>query len=270
MSQFTLQSSKITAQHFLEDLGGGIELDMIEVPGGTFLMGSLEDEPEREENEGPQHEVTVSTFTLGRYPVTQAQWRVVASMEQVERELEAEPSDFKGDDRPVEKVNWNDAVEFCQRLSNHTSRDYRLPSEAEWEYACRGGKSTPFYYGKTLTPELANYFCSSTYDNGPEGEPMGETSSIGQFPANAFGLSDMHGNVFEWCQDHYHDSYKEAPVDGSAWIDKNLKENQLRILRGGSWYSNPGFCRSAQRSINRPDYRNINIGFRVVCVAPRT
>lgn len=269
MPQFTLQPSKITVQHFIEDLGDGVELDMVLVPGGIFLMGSPEDELERSNDEA-LHEVNVPNFIMGRYPITQAQWRSVARLEPVERELEADPSNFEGDGRPVEQVSWEDATEFCQRLSNHTGRDYRLPSEAEWEYACRAGKSTPFYYGKTLTSKLANYHCSNTYDNGPAGEPIGETSPVGQFPANAFGLSDMHGNVYEWCQDHYHGSYEDAPVDGNAWGDENPEEDQLRILRGGSWITSPYHCRSAFRNWCGPGDRLNSVGFRVICVAPRT
>ena len=126
-----IQRRKITVQHFTEDLGGGIGMDMILVNGGTFIMGSPDDEPEREDDEGPQHEVTVLTFVMGRYPVTQAQWKAVAAMERVKDELDPDPSHFKGDERPVENVSWFDAIEFCQRLSRHTQRTYRLPSEAE-------------------------------------------------------------------------------------------------------------------------------------------
>ncbi|NJR63880.1 MAG: formylglycine-generating enzyme family protein, partial [Cyanobacteria bacterium CRU_2_1] len=183
--------------------------------------------------------------------------------------LERNPSRFKRDKRPVEQVSWHDAVEFCDRLSTHTEREYRLPTEAEWEYACRAGTQTPFYFGNTLTTDLANYNGDYTYNDGPKGKNRKETTPVYQFrSANAFGLSDMHGNVDEWCQDHWHSSYEGAPTDGSAWLSKN--NNDYRVYRGGSWSYYPRNCRSAYRFYNSPDYTNFSIGFRVVCSAPRT
>ncbi|WP_397194754.1 formylglycine-generating enzyme family protein [Nodosilinea sp. FACHB-141] len=270
-SALTLRRTPRTAHGFVEPLlvgGDALPLHMVLVPGGTFLMGSSDDEPERKEDEGPQHEVTVPPFFMGRYPVTQAQWRVVAAMSQVKRELHPDPSRFKGDNRPVEQVSWYDAVEVCARLSAHTSRQYRLPSEAEWEYACRAGTITPFYFGNTLTTEVANYKGNSTYADGPEGEYRAETTPVDHFGiANAFGLCDTHGNVNEWCQDHWHDSYAGAPTDGSAWIEGGNPDK--RILRGGSWYDLPRYCQSAHRYPYVPDYLSYFLGFRVVCSAPR-
>ncbi len=188
---------------------------MMSIPAGTFLMGSPENELKRESNEGPQHEVRVSQFFMARYLVTQAQWRAVAEMSPVERELDVDPSSFKGANRPVEKVSWDDAVEFCARLSAHTGRPYRLPTEAEWEYACRAGTKTPFHFGETITTDLANYRgtdseeynWSGSYGSGPKGEYREETTVVDHFDvANAFGLCDMHGNVWEWCQDISHDN----------------------------------------------------------------
>ena len=144
-------------------------------------MGSPENEPERQEREGPQHEVTVPSFFLGRYPVTQSQWRAVAAMPQVKRELNPEPSNFKGDNLPVERVSWYESVEFCDRLSTKTGRPYRLPSEAEWEYACRAGTTTPFHFGRTLTTEVANYNGNYTYADGPKGEYRKTTTPVDQF-----------------------------------------------------------------------------------------
>ncbi|MGF1520657.1 MAG: formylglycine-generating enzyme family protein [Nodosilinea sp.] len=266
----TLRRTPRTAQGFVEPLlavGEALPLHMVLVPGGIFLMGSPDDEPEREEREGPQHKVTVLPFFIGRYSVTQSQWRVVAAMPQVERELKTDPSSFKGDNRPVEQVSWYDAEEFCARLSAHTNRQYRLPSEAEWEYACRAGTTTPFYFGNTLTTEVANYNGNYTYADGSKGEYREETTPVDHFGiANAFGLCDMHGNVWEWCQDHWHDNHEGAPTDGSAWIEGG--DSDGRILRGGSWYSNPRYCRSAYRGNFEPVNRYINIGFRVVCSAP--
>jgi len=224
---------------------------------------------------------------MGKYAVTQAQWQAVAAMPQVNQALNPDPSRFKGNDRPVEKVSWHDAVEFCNRLSHHTGKQYRLPSEAEWEYACRAnpvasagsfrageavgsGTVTPFHFGETITPELANYDGNYTYGSGPKGVYRAQTTVVGSFPANAFGLSDMHGNVWEWCLDHWHDSYENAPTDGSAWIDLNAKTDARRVRRGGSWDNDPRDCRSATRYYVNPGFDFDNFGFRVVCAAPRT
>ncbi|NEQ29581.1 MAG: SUMF1/EgtB/PvdO family nonheme iron enzyme, partial [Leptolyngbya sp. SIO4C5] len=261
------------AEYRREDLGNGITLDMVLISGDSFLMGSPEHEERRRDSEGPQHEVTVPTFWMGKYPVTQAQWQAVAAFPKVERDLETNPSQFKGDDRPVEQVNWHEAVEFCARLAKKSGRDYRLPSEAEWEYACRAGTTTPFAFGKTITTELANYrgtdltYEGTTYPgkygDGPLGSYRQETTPVGSFPANAFGLYDMHGDVWEWCQDHWHESYEEASDDGSAWISSG--ESKYRLVRGGSWYHDPGNCRSAGRNGIISAYRGSVISFRVVC-----
>jgi len=244
-----------------------VDLEMVAIPGGTFSMGSPADEPARGESEGPQHDVRVPPFCMGRYPVTQAQWRAVAAMPQVER-IKAAPSRFNGDLRPVEQVSWYDAVEFCARLSAHTGRQYRLPTEAEWEYACRAGTTTPFHFGETISSDLATYKGRNVYADGPAGEDAKATTPIDHFGlANAFGLSDMHGNVWEWCQDHWHSNYKGAPTDGSAWIEGGNSER--RILRGGSWFYYPWYCRSADRNIDGPGDVYVNVGFRVICSAPR-
>jgi len=269
-----------TVQFFLEELGQDLALQMMHIPAGTFTMGSPEDELDRYDREGPQHGVTVPEFFMGKYPVTQAQWRFVAELPQVERELKPNPSHFEGDQHPVEQVSWFEAVEFCQRLSQFIGRNYRLPSEAEWEYACRAGTTTPFHFGETISTEIANYCgqdqtiggqeVSGSYGRGPKGEDRQTTTPVDHFGiANAFGLCDMHGNVYEWCQDHYHSSYEGAPTDGSAWEDEEADENVARIIRGGSWNYNPRYCRSAYRYFNYPRESYYIIGFRVVCVAPR-
>jgi len=256
------------AYRLQEPLPGIASLEMVSIPRGTFLMGSPGDEPERLNSEGSQHEVTVPSFFMGRYPVTQAQWRVVAAMPQVERTLKAAPSRFKDDLRPVEQVSWYDAVEFCARLSAHTGRQYCLPTEAEWEYACRADTTTPFHFGETISSDLATYKGRNVYADGPAGEDAKATTPIDHFGlANAFGLSDMHGNVWEWCQDHWHSNYKGAPTDGSAWIEGGNSER--RILRGGSWFDDPWYCRSASRNTYGSDNRYNDNGFRVVCSAPR-
>ncbi|MBD2261106.1 formylglycine-generating enzyme family protein [Pseudanabaena sp. FACHB-2040] len=268
MADLILQREDRQAQYFIEQLGEGVGLDMILVPGGSFLMGSPENEPERSDSEGPQHKVNVPSFFTGRYPVTQAQWRLVAALPQVKQELNPDPSNFKGDLLPVEQVSWYDAAEFCDRLAALVKRPYRLPSEAEWEYACRSGTTTPFHFGKTLTTALANYDGNHTYSGGPEGEYRQKTNSVDYFGiVNAFGLHDMHGNVYEWCQDHWHSNYDGAPTDGSVWISEN--EDARRVIRGGSWLIFPRNCRSACRLDFNPRGANNYIGFRVVCSASR-
>ena len=256
----------------VEPLAVGVELEMVLLPGGTFVMGSPEAEPERRSAKGPQHTVSLESFLMGRYPVTQAQWRAVAAMPQINRSLEPDPSRFKGANRPVEQVSWYEAVEFCDRLSAHTEnpyikKEYRLPTEAEWEYACRAGTTTPFHFGETISTDLANYDGDSTYANGPQGKARKETTFVDHFGiANAFGLCDLHGNAWEWCQDHWHNGYEGAPIDGSACLSENEKAS--RALRGGSWVHTPRHCRSAFRYYNPPDNRYNYVGFRVVCSAP--
>ncbi|MDJ0718242.1 MAG: SUMF1/EgtB/PvdO family nonheme iron enzyme [Prochloraceae cyanobacterium] len=274
-----VKRDKREAEYFTENLGNGVTLDMVAIPGGEFLMGTEDEEIERLvkkfywdgfRREKPQHSVTVEPFFMGRFPVTQAQWKAIANLPLVDRDLESDPSIFKGDNRPVERVSWYDAVEFCKRLSRETGKEYRLPSEAEWEYACRAGTTTPFHFGETITSKLANYGGSETYASEPKGEYRQETTDVGKFPPNAFGLYDMHGNVCEWCADAWHDNYEGAPTDGSAWT-KGGNDNRSP-LRGGSWGVNP-YCRSAYRIYNDIARRGLisnYYGFRVVCVGGRT
>jgi formylglycine-generating enzyme required for sulfatase activity/uncharacterized caspase-like protein len=262
------QRQQRSAEYWRESLGQGVDLDLVLIPGGTFMMGSPVEEKDSRDEERPQHKVSVPSFWMGKYPVTQAQWRAVSALPQVERSLTPNPSKFNGSDRPVEKVSWLDAVEFCQRLSKHTGRAYRLPSEAEWEYACRAGTTTPFCFGETLTSALANYDANYTYGDGPKGKYREQITDLGSFPANGFGLCDMHGNVGEWCEDHWHSTYEGAPSDGSAW--KTSNDNISRVIRGGSWNDYPRNCRSATRGSVTPDGRLNVIGFRVSCPAPRT
>jgi formylglycine-generating enzyme required for sulfatase activity len=272
MTAYTIDKIATTAQYFTEPLAGlgdALALDMVLVPAGRFMMGSADDEPERYEDESPQHEVTIRSFFMSRYPVTQAQWRAVAALGQVDIELDPDPSHFKGDNRPVEQISWYEAAEFCKRLHRHAKRPYRLPSEAQWEYACRAGSQTPFYFGDTISPALANYRGTTDYNGGPEGEYREETTPVDYFDAaNAFGLCDMHGNVWEWCADHWHYHYEGAPTDGSAWLSEDKTTRRLR--RGGSWNFNPRLCRAATRRSSRPDDHDNRIGFRVCCNAPRT
>jgi len=247
-------------QVFVERLDG-VELPLVRIPAGEFVMGSPHHEPERSEDEGPQHRVQLSEFLMGRTPITQAQWRVV---------MEGNPSAFAdkpdSDQRPLETVSWHDAMAFCRRLRERTGRYYNLPSEAQWEYTCRAGTTTPFCFGPTLTPELANYMSAVSYANGPVGKPRIETSPVGLYPANSWGLCDMHGTVREWCLDHWHSNYEGAPTDGSAWLSNNSGEQPSRLLRGGSWSFGPRYCRSAYRYHDGPGNAGYNFGFRVVCL----
>jgi formylglycine-generating enzyme required for sulfatase activity len=279
---------------FREPLADEIGFEMVAVPSGKFMMGSPESEHNRSEDENPQHQVTVQPFFMGKYPVTQAQWYAIANTLPVERKLDLNSCGFEEDNLPIEDVYWNEAdnlpiegvywdeaIEFCQRLSRDTGRNYRLPTEAEWEYACRAGTETPFHFGATITPNLANYrgidcgnanekwFFSGSYDRGSKGIYRDDTTPVDAFPPNAFGLYDMHGNVSEWCLDYWHGNYKGAPADGSAWIsggDDNV------VTRGGSFDTFPAYCRSASRQLQTPERysRYCTIGFRLVCEIPRT
>ena len=221
-----IQRKQHLVKYFVEYLGkNGIELEMAYIPGGTFLMGAAEDEEK-------QHQVTIKPFYMGKLPVTQAQWKALAKLPNIKKDLRANCSQFKGDSNPVELVDWCSAAKFGSWLSKIMGKKYRLPSEAEWEYACRAGTTTPFHYGETITSELANYFAHrSRYADEPKGESRGKTTPVGQFPPNAFGLYDMHGNVWEWCRDTWLHDYRELPRDGSAWIDYENRVN--RSMRGG-------------------------------------
>jgi formylglycine-generating enzyme required for sulfatase activity len=250
---------------------------MMYIPQGEFWMGTEDEEIERlvkkfgwdaHKRERPQHLVKVPAFYMSQTPITQGQWRAIAATAKIDIDLKTNPSRFIGDELPVERVNWYEAREFCKRLSRETKPEYRLPSEAEWEYACRAGTTTPFYFGETITGELANYNAGYTYAGEAKGEYRQQTTPVGQFPPNAFGLYDMHGNVWEWCADTWHDNYDGAPTDGSAWIENG--NDNLSPLRGGSWYNYPSNCRSAFRSDSRPRRDSFFNGFRVVCGAGRT
>jgi len=282
MVKLVIRKEQRQARYYTEVLSENVGLEMTLIPGGTFLMGSPEDELERRKNESPQHRVTVPSFFIGRYPITQAQWRVVAGWEPVERKLDLEPFYFKEDppkkldefnlkafsrwDRPVERVSWYDAKEFCARLSQKTKKEYRLPTEAEWKYACRAGTTTPFHFGKIITTDYVNYDGNYTYGESSKGEYRGQTTPVGYFQvANAFGLYDMHGNVYEWCEDDYHKTYKNSPTNGSAWLSD---KNNTKILRGGCWSRYPNNCRCAYRFGDDPAFSHYNIGLRVVGVVP--
>ena len=190
--------------------GSSSEITMVPILAGEFMMGSSGD-PNAWSNESPQHLVKINSFSISQTPITQAQWRAVASLPKVEINLKLDPSYFKGDNLPVESVNWYEAMEFCRRLSAATGEKYTLPTEAQWEYACRAGTATPYNTGgDEITKEQANYGSS-------------KTTPVLKYPPNTWGLHDMHGNVWEWCLDDWHPNYEGAPNDGSAWLDGDAK-----------------------------------------------
>ncbi|MCZ8192135.1 MAG: SUMF1/EgtB/PvdO family nonheme iron enzyme [Microcystis sp. LE19-338.1B] len=258
----------------IEELEGGINLEMVKIPGGEFWMGATEGEKRKGALgwESPQHKVRMSPFLIGKYPITQVQWRVVASLPQVGRNLELEPSKDKRESLPVVLISWYEAMEFCERLSRWSQErgkgyQYRLPSEAEWEYACRSVISEesiqnqiypPYHFGQEINPALANYRDSGRL----------KTTPVGRFQiVNAFGLYDMHGNVWEWCLDDWHDNYKDAPTDGHAWLSNN--NSQDKLLRGGSCLTYNEGCRSSFRNYRSLGYLDRCVGLRVVAL-PRT
>ncbi|MEG4226197.1 formylglycine-generating enzyme family protein [Microcoleus sp. N9_B2] len=240
-----------SAHFFPEDLGNEIVLEMVSIPGGTFMMGFPSSETGQYYYIDPQHRVTIPAFYAAKYPITQAQWQAV---------MGNNPSKFKGEKRPVEFVSWDDAVEFCGKLSEKTERKYRLLSEAEWEYACRADTTTAFHFGEYITTEIANYDASDPCGYTPGGLYRKETTDVGSFPPNPFGLYDMHGNVSEWCSDRWNQDYNGAPTDGSSW---ETGKDDYRVLRGGCWVSECIGCRSASRGASSAGDRSSVGGFRV-------
>jgi formylglycine-generating enzyme required for sulfatase activity/nucleoside phosphorylase len=235
------------------------KLELVIVQAGKFRMGATKDGYHL--HIGYPHDVDVPGFYIGKYPVTQKQWKFGANLPKINRELDPDPSNFNGEDLPVEQVSWEDAIEFCDRLSHHTGEEYRLPSEAEWEYACRAEQDAPFHFGETIDSQLSNYNGNEIYGSGAKGEYRSKTTPISEFKgANAYGLYDMHGNVREWCQDYWHDDYRNAPIDGSAWL---TPESLERVLRGGSFIDNPNNCRSVARSHEKATEKGCYVGFRL-------
>jgi formylglycine-generating enzyme required for sulfatase activity/Flp pilus assembly protein TadD len=242
-------------------------IEMVYIPSGVFFMGSLERESGHDFSEEPTHWVTMPRFFMSKSPITQAQWAAVAKLPASNQasplHLNPDPSHFKGLDRPVESISWFEAVEFCARLTQASGSNYRLPSEAEWEYACRGGTKTPFHYGHTISTDLANYDGTSAYGFGALGEYRSQTLPICNFPVgNPFGLFDMHGQVWEWCADYWHDNYQGAPTNGEIWHAGG--DDEFRIVRGGSWFNIPSRCRAAVRGKYSPDVWLDQIGFRIM------
>ena len=250
-----------TAKFFPEPLNQKSHLEMVAIQSGKFTMGPSRGETQAKESEFPHHRVKVSSFFMSKNPITQSQWAAIAALPKVNRELNPDPSHFSGADLPVESISWLEAVEFCDRLSQHTGRQYQLPSEAQWEYACRAGTETPFNTGETITSQLADYVGTYSYKSEPVGKYRQSTVSVGRFSPNAFGLQDMHGNVWEWCADGWHSSYRGAPRDGQAWTA--ARSSPMRTIRGGGWLDAPASIRSASRSGYDGTALNRTIGFRV-------
>jgi formylglycine-generating enzyme required for sulfatase activity len=237
---------------------------MVVIPAGRFLMGSPPDEPEREKDEGPPHEVRITEpFAMGVYALTFDDYDRFC--ESTQREKPGDRGWGRGK-RPATNVSWDDAQAYCAWLSEQTGHPYRLPSEAEWEYACRAGTTSPFHFGARITTAQANFNGNFTYNGSAKGEDREMTMPVGSFPPNSFGLFEMHGNVWEWCQDAWHDNYKQAPQDGSAW---DSRDPVSRVLRGGSYCVIPEFCRAAFRYWGfAPEVRDDSFGFRVCCSPP--
>ena len=246
-------------KRIVEDLGNGINLEMVYIPAGEFMMGTNDEEIDRLckkqswdgfKREAPQHQVKLKEFYVGKYQITQTQYQAIMGVNL---------SYFKGANNPVERVSWNMAQEFCQKLSAKTGKTYRLPSESQWEYACRAGSNGKLCFGDDES-QLEDY---AWY-----GDLGGETHPVGQKKPNVWGLYDMHGNVWEWCQDDFVDNYKNTPRDGN--VHKNSSMYYV-VLRGGAWNSNLYECRSAYRYFFEPQACIFKIiGFRVVCEMEKT
>ncbi|NQS98347.1 MAG: formylglycine-generating enzyme family protein [candidate division Zixibacteria bacterium] len=216
-------------------------MKFVKIPGGSFMMGSNSGGS----NEKPVHRVTLKPFMMQTTEVTQAQWKAL---------MEKNTSRFKGNNLPVERVFWNDCQEFIKKLNQrYPGKGYRLPTEAEWEYACQAGTTTKYYSGNSES-DLKRV---AWYD----GNSGNKTHPVGKRRPNVWGLYDMHGNVWEWCEDWYHYNYNGAPTNGSAWLSPS---GAYRILRGGSWNYGAYSCRSAVRDYSNPSYRGSNFGFRLV------
>lgn len=247
-----LERQQLVGKRFVEDLGSSIAFELVYIPSQAFQMGSLKGRSYPDES--PQHLVILKPFWIGRSLVTQQQWQAIMGS--------LPPCRFRSPENPVENVSWVHAARFCERLTKKTGRAYHLPSEAQWECACRAGSQGDFSFGPTLTSDLANYNAEFKYLEEPAGVYRHTTTPSGSFPANAYGLYDLHGNLWEWCSDAWHDDYTGAPPDGSAWESGDRHPD--RVARGGSWHDTPQVCRSASRLRANPAYGDEMTGFRVV------
>ncbi len=244
------------AQQLSVALAAGVELELVEVPGGSFRLGTAHGQGYPDEE--PRHFVQLAAFWIGKYPVSQRQWGAL---------MGAHRGRFSGQDLPVDTVSWVEAFRFCERLSKKIGQRCALPSEAQWEYTCRAGTNTPYCYGPTLTTELANYNGEFTFRGGPKGIYRHVTTVVGSFPPNAFGLYDLHGGLWEWCADAWHDDYGGAPPDGSPW--EGGPKVDYRAARGGCWHDIPEVCRSAARLKARANEGDEFMGFRIVVMDVR-
>lgn len=241
-----------TAEQFTEVLGHDVRLDVLIIPSGLYQMGSMRHHGDIDEQ--PQHLVTIKSFMMSKFLITQAQWRAIMG--------KLPPCRFKGEELPVERASWRDAQEFCERLSKKVGRIYQLPSETQWEYACRAGTTTPFNFGETITIDVANFNGEHTFRDEPRGFYFHSTNAGAKFPPNAFGLYDMHGNLWEWCADNWLDDYSSSPRDSSSYQNK---QSRCRVARGGSWHEPPQLCRSASRLQVLESDADEFTGFRVIC-----
>ena len=237
--------------------------EMVVIPAGQFMMGSPSHEEERHKHEGPQYRVTIrQPFAAGKYEIMFREWDTCVSDGGCKR-----PGDhgWGRDNRPVINVSWDDAQAYLRWLSRKSGAEYRLLSEAEWEYAARAGTTTPFHFGSTISTDQANYNGNYTYGGGRKGISRGKTVRVGRFPSNAFGLHDVHGNVFEWVADCWNRTYAGAPGDGAA---RTTGDCERRVLRSGSWFDYPRLVRAAFRDKEGADFRYFTIGFRVARTLP--
>lgn len=246
---------------WFQDISGGPE--MVVAPAGSFVMGSTESEPMRLCLEAPQHKVSIAEpFAIGRHAVTCGQFAAFLSAAGYDAGEDWRNPGFAQDDRhPVVFVSWKDAQAYAKWLRERTGMAYRLPTEAEWEYVCRAGTVTPFWWGTSITSAQANYAGSFTYGGGAEGEYRKGTTPVESFEANPWGLYQVHGNVWEWCEDVCHDDYNGASTDGMAWVAGG--DQDLRVNRGGCWYNRPQDCRSARRGGCPPGDRHEGQGIRL-------
>ncbi|MBN2534374.1 MAG: formylglycine-generating enzyme family protein [Spirochaetales bacterium] len=240
---------KSRASQFSEVLSSDLSIEMVYIEGGILNMGEaiglcFEDNK-------PVHPVSIPSFYLGKYPVTREQYKFIIG--------KFPPVDEGCLKRPVERVSWFDAKNFCKKLTKITGRKYRLPGEAEWEYACKAGTNTPFYFGETITTEYVNFVGLYSFAGEPKGNYRHKSTEVGIFPPNLFGIYDMHGNVFEWCEDSWHPNYINAPDDAHPRVNNS----EDKVIRGGSWHEPPEVCSSITRvryNAHEPEDR---IGFRI-------
>jgi formylglycine-generating enzyme required for sulfatase activity/tRNA A-37 threonylcarbamoyl transferase component Bud32 len=249
-----------SAKYLTFEIDPDVVIDFVFIPSGKFWMGAPKSEQDSSEDEFPQHLVTLPAFYMAKYLITQPQYQVIMGNNPSYFQGSVSPGESRGD-RPVEQVSWYDSKIFCDKLSQKIGKNIRLPTEAEWEYACRARTTTPFSFGETITTELVNYNGNEIYAYEPQGIYREETTPVGIFYPNSFGLYDMHGNLWEWCLDNYDYNYNKAPTDGSAWLSEDA---DYHVFRGSSWLRGPKYSRSAHRSADYPENSYYDLGFRVV------